>query len=134
MKWLVLLVLLVIFLPSVFSAPPEQSCDCGEEINSLQMNLSVLNQDLANLSEELRYYKNLSEYYKQLYESKEINVTNRELISIYNILNQNFTDFSTRIGKIEDSLTIFSLEIGLSIVGGVALIELIFFYFRRKKK
>lgn len=143
----------ILMLTSLSNAagPEVQNCDCSEQINPLLINISKLNEnfeDYKNSSEynfsillnTTKYYENLSEYYKELYLNKEINVTNRELINIYNnyhILNQNITDLGTKIERLEKKTTIFSLEVaGISIgfsLLGITLIEFIINRLRKKK-
>lgn len=144
--YLMLIVNLTIFLASAES--PENSCiDCSVEINNLSIQISELYQEidylnlsLINMTLERDYYKNLSDYYQFLYESKEINITHRELINIYNTLNLFKSDLNitnTKIDNIDDRLTIFSLEFGFSIISlagiSVAIIEAALHWRRRRR-
>lgn len=143
-----LLMGIVLFISlSSAAAPTNQNCDCSNEINSLSINLSIMNQTNQNLFQNLtysenmsEYYKNLSEYYQELYLNKEINITNRELIQMYNtfnILNKNISNLTTKVENLEKKITIFSFKVGISILSLTGLsvlgIELMLKIFRRKK-
>lgn len=133
-----MLVLIILLVPSVFAADSsinqQKSAECN--YSEYEITISKLKQNITNLTEQINYYKNLSEYYKELYENKNANLTNREIIEFKNnltVIHQNISNLFQRIENIENRLTIFSLEFGVSIVGGVALIEIVL-YFSRKKR
>lgn len=142
-KWLFgifLLTLIFLNLVSAADTTPAQPIDCRDQTNPLIANLTICEQDRSNINESLEYYKNLSGYYQELYESKEINITNRELINIYNTLNLFQSDLNvtnTKIENVDKRLTIFSLEFGISIISlagiSVAIIEATL-HWRRKRK
>ena len=102
-------------LPIVSSAQTgsQESCDCVNET----IRISELTQNNSNLSRQVIYFSNLSDYYEESYLSKEVNISNRELISLTQhiyILNQNITDLHTEIGELKQELTFFNLTIKLT--------------------
>lgn len=131
---------IVLSLVSAADTTQAQPADCRDQINPLIANLTICEQEKTNLNNSLEYYKNLSTYYKDLYESQEINITNRELINIYNTLNLFQSDLNitnTNIENLHKRLTIFSLEFGISLLSlagiSVAIIEATL-HWRRKRK
>lgn len=71
---------------------------------------NTLNENLTSCNE------NLSEY-TELYLSKEVNITNRELISLtQNIfyLQQNITDLHTEIGELKQKISYFNFTIEIT--------------------
>jgi len=127
-------ILLIALLPSITFAqkPSENTPNCNDYL----VIISKLNQTIENLTAKLSYYQNLSEYYKNLYENKNSNTTNRELIEIHQnltVINNNISNLYQKIENIENKITNFSLEIGMSIVGGVAFIEIILYLARRRE-
>lgn len=108
--------LILIILPFVSSAQTEntENCDCSSEI----IRITELTQNNSNLSQQVIFYSNLSDYYEEGYLSKEINISNRELIALNQyiyILNQNITDLSTEIGELKQEVTFFNLTIKLTL-------------------
>lgn len=111
--------------------------NCSEETIPLIIKISELNQTISSLKSDLTYYKNLSNYYRGMYESKELNITHKELINIYNTFNNfqsNITQINKRINNIQKEFRLFTFKFGFSIISGVTFIEIILFYLRRKKK
>jgi cell division protein FtsL len=110
------LLLILIILPFANSAQTgnTEDCDCSSEI----IKITELTQNNSNLSQQVTYYSNLSEYYEEGYLSKEVNISNRELIALNQyiyILNQNITDLSTEIGELKQEVTFFNLTIKLTL-------------------
>src|SRR3989338_5208440 len=108
------LIFVFMILPIVSSAQTgsQESCDCVNET----IRISELTQNNSNLSRQVIYFSNLSDYYEESYLSKEVNISNRELISLTQhiyILNQNITDLHTEIGELKQELTFFNLTIKL---------------------
>jgi len=107
---------ILIIIPFANSAQTgsTEDCDCSSEI----IKITELTQNNSNLSQQVIYYSNLSDYYKDSYLSKEVNITNRELIALTQniyILNQNITDLSVQIGELKQELTFFNLTIKLTL-------------------
>ncbi len=129
----------LIFIGMVSSAPPDDpsSCNCNNETILIQ----ELQANNITLTEQVEFYKNLSDFYIALYESKEINVTNRELIALtqyISVLNQNINNLEANITDIKKELSFFKLSLKLSVsifsftlLGSFIALKL---YFRRKKK
>ncbi len=146
MKCFSLFIALLIIIPFVNSAPVQElnqqpQYNCSSETTPLEINILELNERINSLQENLTYYQNLSEYYKYLYESKEVNITHGELIQIFNTLNNfqwNLNQTNENITKLGDKFSIFTFEVGISILGvtgiSVGLIELTLWYFKRRKK
>ena len=110
------LFLFLILLPFISSAQTgdPSDCDCSSEI----IKITELTQNNSNLSQKIIHYSNLSEYYEEAYLSKEVNISNRELISLTQhiyVLNQNITDLSTEIGELKQEFTFFNLTIKLTL-------------------
>lgn len=137
-KIIILFFGLIMLISSISALPPQDpnppQCDCSSQTNPLSIKIIELNQSLNDALSNLTYYINQSDYYQRLYESKEVNVTHRELIQIYNTLN----NFELSLADIKNKFSIFTFQIGLSIIGltgiGVSLVELTLWYFRRRKK
>ena len=126
-------ILLFILVPIlVLSENILLTCDNQQsQINNLTIFNTELKQDNKNLTLEKNYYKDL-------YEDFNTNLTNREVILLYqNIynLNQNITALKE---EINNRVTIFSLEIGISIISlsalSVTLIELTLSWLRRRNE
>ena len=140
---LILGLMILLIIPVVVSEASQSTVTCPDyssTINSLEINLTKNTLLINNLSNDVDYYKNLSEYYKNLYESKEVNITNRELIFLYqniNNLNQNITNLGDEINILQKKLTLFSFEVGISLVSLTAIsifgIEL-FIRWKQKRK
>jgi len=133
MKKILIFVTWILFFVSVTYAesPQTQNCDCSSQINSLLINLSILNQTATDLGDNLSYYKNLSEYYKNLYENKEINVSNKELITLH----QQVNNLNIEINDIKNELSFLKLTLKISIpIISVTFFSLLGFtiYLRRK--
>ena len=78
MKYLSFILLFLIIIPLINSAPPQelnqqQTYNCSSETLPLEIKIVELNEKINSLQNNLTYYQNLSEYYKSLYESKEMN-------------------------------------------------------------
>jgi len=145
-KIMLCFVISILLVQLVSSASPEtlnqqQPYNCSSETLPLQITINELNQTIKDLEINLSYYENLSNYYKFLYESKEVNVTHGELIQIFNTLNSfqwNLNQTNNTLNDIKNKFSIFTFEVGISIVGvtgiSVGLIELTLWYFKRRKK
>ena len=75
--------------------------------------------------------------YRLLYESKEVNISNRELIAFiqhFEILNKNITNLGDEIQNLEENITIFSFKVGISILSLSAMGVLAIDFYMRKKK
>jgi len=110
------LLLILILLPFISAAQTGDpaDCDCSREI----IRITELTQNNSNLSQQIIYYSNLYEYYEEAYLSKEVNISNRELIALTQhiyVLNQNITDLSTEIGELKQEFTFFNLTIKLTL-------------------
>lgn len=139
-SWVIFMLIAVSLLYSnlATAAPPQtsQACpNCDEQVNRLLLNISELNQNITNLTFERNYYKNLSEYYEGLYLNHTENITIGQIILLtenMQILNQNVTNLKEEINK---KITIFSLEVGFSILSISAIaVTIIEFLLNHKKK
>lgn len=141
-KFVLILILCLLSINFVLAAAPEQTnCDCSSATNTIKTDLIIINQTLNNALENLSFYQNQTEIYKTLYEDMNVSVSNRELINIYNtinILNANITQIGTKIDKLENKMTIFSIEVGVSIISlsliGATLIEIVIRWRRRRQR
>jgi len=137
----ILLLLLLFSTQFIASASPDQlnqqpEYNCASETTPLIIKIEEMNQIIKDLKSNLTNCQNISEYYKMLYEGKEVNITHRELIQIFNNLNNfdirlNQTDQT--VNEIKNEINLFTFKVSISIAISVAIIELIF-YFRRKKE
>lgn len=110
---LMFLYLIIPFVSSAQIESPQANTCVAEEIR-----ITELTQNNSNLSSQIIYFSNLSDYYEESYLSKEVNITNRELIALTQhiyILNQNITDLHTEIGELKQELTFFNLTIKLTL-------------------
>lgn len=146
MKEIVFILLLLVIIPFVSSAPPQElnqqsAYNCSNETMPLEIKIIELNKVIDNLKINQSYYQNLSEYYKFIYESKEVNVTHGELIQIINILNNyqwNLNQTNKTLNDIKNKFSVFTFEVGISILGvtgiSVGLIELTLWYMKKRRK
>jgi len=103
-----------------------------------QINISELTQIKNTLNESLKSCTNTSDYYKDSYLSKNVTITNRELISLtQNIyfLEQNISDLHTEIGELKLDVSFFkiSFELTLALIS-LTIIEFIFKLIYKKYK
>lgn len=142
-RCITLILIGLIIMPLIFAySGDSSSSSCNQtEINLIKTDLLVLNQACKNISEQLDIYKNSSQFYQTLYEDKQVNVSNRELINIYNtltIINTNISQLNQRIDNLENHYTLFSIEVGMSLLGlsavEVILFEVVVRWWRNRKK
>ncbi len=136
----------ILLLQLVSSASPETlnqqpAYNCSAETLPLQIQIIELSTTLNQTQTDLNNYKNLSSYYKFLYESKEINITNRELIQIFNTLNNvnfNVNETNQNITNLKQEITKFKLDVGFYAFGGsllgFSIVELIIWCYKRRKE
>ena len=129
MKILLISIILSIILVGGVLAEnlPAPSQDC----NSIKSDLIILNQTYNDTLTQLVEYRNLTNYYKILYESQDVNVSNLQLIN----LNTNIQVLNQKVENLENKITLFSFEVGFSIVSlSVLCTTLVELIIRRRKK
>ncbi len=99
------------FLLTGINAQRIENYDCSSETNPLLVNISILNENIINLSSELENYKSESIYYQGLYKNQTINLTNRELITLH----QNINNLNIEINDIKSELSFLKLTLKVSI-------------------
>lgn len=138
-----LILFILLLVPFVLgSAPDQTTCECNiSQLNTVKTDLIVLNQTYNQTLSQLADYMNSTNFYKDAYESKNITVTNRELMNIYNsinIINMNISQLNQRMDHIENKFTLFSIEVGLSVIGlsaiEVVVFEIVVRWWRNRKK
>jgi len=139
-----LLFAVMLLLPIVYAADPLPAVtppDCSP----YEVGWARCNGNLVSQVNETAFYKNRSDhyeqqylFYKEMYESRNISVTNRELIAFQqnlSVVNNNINNFDNRVTNVEN--TLFHVQIGIFITAALVSIELVWMvieYFKRKKK
>ncbi len=112
--------------------------ELGEKVCYNESDLNELINQRNIISEERDYYKNLSKYYEELYLSKEINVSNRELINLYqdiSILQQNISNFQIDLKEIKNEVSFLRLTFKLSFsLISITFMGLVLFKIKRVRK
>ncbi len=130
-KIILILSLIIILSPLILAYIDKEVSNCDIDLSSCQIKNIELNQSILNLTQERDFYKNLSKYYEELYLSKNINLTNREII----YLRQDINNFYTEIENIKSELSLIRLSLKISIpIISITLVSLLGLAVYLKKK
>lgn len=123
--------LFLFLLCNVYSAVDNQQVIPVE--NTCEGNLAICNQNIGILNEEISKLENERDYYRNLYLNSTNNITNRELIRIYNLYNQTINNYNESIQEINQNIEHIEFKFYITIIL-VILVELALLGFNWKIK
>jgi hypothetical protein len=130
-RLILILGLFMVLFSNVYSATDEQPITPVE--NTCEGRLAICNQDIDSYDDEISKLEDERDYNEELYLNSTNNITNRELIKIYNLYDQTINNYNQSIQEINQNIQNIEFKFYITIFI-VVLLEFAFLGFNWKIK